>query len=137
MHNINICEIDTNREIIKLDNIFFQSFQNKQSSYLSNTTSKDLVEKSVNTLNQKGKKIAERAESISPMKYATPFHNFEHKIEITQGRFDSIAIGIPTIKRPNSSYLKATLDSLFFAMNADERDSVLIVVLIAEVRCYD
>lgn len=45
----------------------------------------------------------------------------------------SIAIGVPTVKRPIQSYMLATIRNLIENMNFEDRNDVVIVVFIAEV----
>lgn len=56
-----------------------------------------------------------------------------HKMLISKNRNALITIGISTVKRPEETYLKQMLTSLFNSMNEDERSCVLVVVLIGEV----
>ena len=43
-------------------------------------------------------------------------------------------MGVPTIKRERESYLLQTLQSLLDGLNAQEKQDVLIVVFVGEVR---
>lgn len=45
----------------------------------------------------------------------------------------SIAIGIPTIKRDVQSYLLDTIYSLIMSLTEEERQDVVVIVMIAEV----
>ena len=45
----------------------------------------------------------------------------------------SIAIGIPTVKRDKQTYLLDTIDSLLKALTDDDKQDVVITVMIAEV----
>ena len=46
----------------------------------------------------------------------------------------ALAIGIPTVKRDVQTYLLDTINSVVQAMTEDEKQDVVVVVLIAEVR---
>ena len=59
------------------------------------------------------------------------------QFKLSQNRFGSIVIGVPTIKREKTSYLFETLKSLFDAMNDLEKSEALVVVMIAEVIKHD
>jgi hypothetical protein len=59
--------------------------------------------------------------------------HFEPLIEISKKRLTRFAIGIPTVKRNGTSYLKEMLESLLGAMNGVEKEKVQIVLLVAEV----
>lgn len=48
----------------------------------------------------------------------------------------SVVLGVPTVKRADQSYLLATLQNLLESMTQEEEDDTIIVVLIAEVKCY-
>lgn len=51
----------------------------------------------------------------------------------SKSRIANIAIGIPTIKRPKTSYLYETIKSLIYSMNDLEQAEALIVIMIGEV----
>ena len=56
------------------------------------------------------------------------------KFKQAKNRFTNLVIGIPTIKRDKTSYLLETIKSLFDSMNEQEKENVLVVILIAEVK---
>ena len=51
----------------------------------------------------------------------------------SNSRQATIAIGVPTIKRPKTSYLLETIKSLIYSMNDFEQTDALIVIMIGEV----
>lgn len=59
---------------------------------------------------------------------------FKPKILITQNRHAKFILGIPTLKRENVTYLEIMLNSLLLAMNQQEKNQVLIVILLAEIK---
>jgi hypothetical protein len=140
IYELNFCEIDTREEVIKVDKKFLEKFAinyKKSDVILNSTKAKEENSSSLFSKQLAGKKTSNKSnisQNIKPISYTTKFQNLEYKIEISQNRHSLISIGISTIKRPNSSYLKETLDSLFYSINAEEKKLVLIIVLIAEVR---
>jgi len=137
IYKLNFCEIDTREEVIKVDRKLLEKFaiNYKKSDVILNPTK--AIEENTSLLFSKqlvGNYTPNISQKIKPISYTTKFQNLDYKIEITQNRHSLISIGISTIKRPNSSYLKETLDSLFYSINAEEKKLVLIIVLIAEVR---
>ena len=56
------------------------------------------------------------------------------KFEINKNRSAPIVIGIPTVKRNKVSYLSITLDSLFNSLDEDDKNEILIIVFIGEVK---
>jgi len=136
IYKLNFCEIDTREEVIKVDRKLLEKFaiNYKKSDVILNPTK--AIEENTSLLFSKiaGNDTQNISQKIKPISYTTKFQNLDYKIEITQNRHSLISIGISTIKRPNSSYLKETLDSLFYSINTEEKKLVLIIVLIAEVR---
>ncbi len=62
---------------------------------------------------------------------------FQPDILMSNNRKATFVIGVPTIKRKDISYLNTMLDSLFLALNQQEKQQVLIVILLAEVIKYE
>lgn len=73
-------------------------------------------------------------ETLSHLKdYEKKTMNPKQVISSNKNRLASLVIGIPTMKRANATYLYKMLDSLFNAISSDERDKLLLVILITEV----
>ena len=136
IYKLNFCEIDTTGEKIKFNNEFLEKFAinyEKLKDMLNST--KNYMSNNKNEFEKPFVEIGSLALSqiIKPMSNETFMHDVKPKIKISKERESLISIGIPTIKRHNVSYLKQTLDSLFYSMNTEEKKLVLIVVFIAEV----
>ena len=58
---------------------------------------------------------------------------FRPDIFMSRNRKATFVIGVPTIKRKDISYLNTMLDSLFLALNPQEKEQTLVVILLAEV----
>jgi hypothetical protein len=56
-----------------------------------------------------------------------------HRIQISKNRNGLITIGLPTVKRPEETYLNKMLSSLFNSMNEQEKSCVLVVIMVGEV----
>ena len=80
----------------------------------------------------------------STVKFPHVFNSMEHlilkkndffrpDILMSQNRKASFVIGVPTIKRKDVSYLNTMIDSLLLALNQQEKEQSLIVILLAEV----
>ena len=76
-------------------------------------------------------KVHSHLKHLNPI-YLMPKFKLKYSKRFTSA--PSLIIGISTVKRENSTYLITMLESLFRAMNNKEKDQVLVVLLIAEVK---
>ena len=133
IYKLNFCEMSS-VEKFKIDNKLLEKFAinyEKLKVMLSSTKTFETSNLSDQT-NVFRHHIGEK-NSINPILNKAITHNLQLKMEISKKRDSLISIGIPTIRRNNVSYLKQTLDSLFYSMTNEEKKFVLIVVFIAEV----
>ena len=133
IYRLNICEISSHSEFSDFQLRKLEDLSIKFKNYdlgADNTT------KRMFTRSQSNNTLPSISEFIMTKTAATKIKSLQPNLEITQNAYATFSIGIPTIKRSNSSYLHQTLESLFFSMNAEEKENVLIVVLIAEVIPY-